>query len=464
MPDLEFDIEWESAHGIKGPELASTWASLLIRVNSSVLTRVLDHRDAKVRERINVPLYPLAEWLATNWWFLLNESVPPLGRFRPSFEERHRVGPSREGYYFPNMYVVPEGASTCVAWSHDRLRWTRLEFLNRTGHEWIDTEEFRQACAGLIETVVQRLASFEIKETLLQEEWDAIQSTDEEERRFCETASALGWDPYAIDLRQQERVIRIGDFLSGSVLKEAIPILNVEELETDVASIRRALEEGQSAGIHLKQLTSIRDAVVPPAGENPFEPPWKVGYTLARQVRGGLGLDGSPLPSWRDLGQALNEDSIAKGRVALSNAIKHLTLVDGVVTTDEDGFPAFAFRYEGSNALRFHFCRGLANFLVSPLSDTLLTRSHSDRQKQGRAFAAEFLAPAKSLRARVRRNILYEEDVGELATEFGVSPFLIKHQVENHGIAEVDRGVGDWSKPTANSSDALNWTAQYPYQ
>ena len=85
MQSLEFNFEWEPAPGIKGHELALTWASLSVRVNDSVLTRVLDHTVGQVRDRIRVPLYPLAEWLATNWWFLLYESELPRRNPRPSF-------------------------------------------------------------------------------------------------------------------------------------------------------------------------------------------------------------------------------------------------------------------------------------------------------------------------------------------------------------------------------------------
>ena len=73
MQCLEFDFECEAADGIKGAELACTWASLRVRVNKSVLPRVVDPSDHRIRDRTHAPLYPLAEWLATNWWSLLHE-------------------------------------------------------------------------------------------------------------------------------------------------------------------------------------------------------------------------------------------------------------------------------------------------------------------------------------------------------------------------------------------------------
>ena len=41
MQALEFDFEWEAANGIKGAELACTWASLRVRVNNWGLYTIL---------------------------------------------------------------------------------------------------------------------------------------------------------------------------------------------------------------------------------------------------------------------------------------------------------------------------------------------------------------------------------------------------------------------------------------
>jgi Zn-dependent peptidase ImmA (M78 family) len=74
----------------------------------------------------------------------------------------------------------------------------------------------------------------------------------------------------------------------------------------------------------------------------------------------------------------------------------------------------------------------LFEYLVAAESQLLIvTRSHSERQKRNRAFAAEFLVPAKALRGALPRRVLTDEDVDDLAEEFGVSAAVIRHQVEN---------------------------------
>jgi hypothetical protein len=95
MP-ITFETEWLAAEEIRGPELASTWASLLIRVDDSVVTRVVDQRAQTVRDHVYVPLYPLAESLATNWWFMLHEVGNPTKNYDAAFMRRHALVSARD--------------------------------------------------------------------------------------------------------------------------------------------------------------------------------------------------------------------------------------------------------------------------------------------------------------------------------------------------------------------------------
>ena len=443
MPNLEFEFEWQAAEGIEGRELASTWASFMVRVNDSILTRVVDHTDSRVRERIHVPLYPIAEWLATNWWCLLHESEDRIGVTESSFRQRHALGSSREGYRYPDLQVVSSDTNTRLAWKNDQLQWSCLEFLEREGCQWIDKLEFRDTCARFVDCVVARLSSSGVTDTLLQEEWRAIRDADEDERKFCQTAAALGCDPYSIDQDTQADVFRVEEVLGGAVFQEALPILHTAKLEVELATIERVLRVGKAKSIPLERVHSIRDDVSRAVAEEPADRPWMVGYSLARQVRSRLDLDGTPLPSWRNLGQALGEPSIEEGGVTRSKAFNRADLLEGVVTSDEHGLPGFAIRPGANSSCRFRFCRGLAELLLSPGADALVTSARSSRQQRSRAFAAEFLAPSAGLEARLPRRILNEDDIGGLASEFGVSPWVIELQVANHGIAQIRGGVGN---------------------
>jgi hypothetical protein len=114
-------------------------------------------------------------------------------------------------------------------------------------------------------------------------------------------------------------------------------------------------------------------------------------------------------------------------------------LVDGVITRNDDLFPAFAFRgFSSDENTRFHFCRALAEVFASPGTDTLITKAHSERQQRNRAFAAEFLAPSTGLQQRLNgRRVVDGDDIDELATVFGVSSRVVEHQLRNHQLARI---------------------------
>ena len=304
MPELSFDIDWVDAEGICGPELSATWASLRIRAGDSVLTRVLDSRAKTVREVVYVPLYPLAEWLASNWWFLTREFENPAKEGDPDFHRRHALGASREGYAFPNLEVVPSGARTRLAWDREQFPWARIEFLDR-GELWMDSGEFRETCADLIDRVIRRLAALEVDETFLQEEWSAIQTADDDESRFCRTAAGLGWDPYALDDERRGQILLVAEKL-GALLDEAVPAMDAENLHVGWPAIVSALEQAKRNAVSFRCLDQHGAEVVQDEGTGGS--PWEAGYGLARRLRRSLGVDGRPLPTMTQIAEALDED------------------------------------------------------------------------------------------------------------------------------------------------------------
>lgn len=429
MPTLDFAFDWVDAEGVQGPELAGTWAALTIRAGESVVTRIDDARARTVLDFVYVPLYPLAEWFASNWWFLTHEIENPVKEGNPAFRRRHALGTSREGYAFPDLEVVPSGSRTRVRWTSGFAPWTRVTFLGG-GEAWVDSGEFRQVCAGLVDSVLRRLDALGVDDTFLRDEWTTVQTADDEETAFCRTAASLGWDPYALNDDRRETVLRLADTLGG-LLDEAAPALGGGDPLADGTAIADAVAHAKSNVLALERLSQLRGPV---CGENAAaSSPWETGYGWAQGLRQRLDLDGDPLPTLETLADALSEDRQALDRAMSGGGFHGAALIDGVVTRSDDGRHGFAFRKNRP----FTFCRALAEVLAQPGSDALLTRAHSERQQRNRAFAAEFLAPSSGLRQRVSRPVLDGDDIDELAVEFGVSSLVIQHQIENHGIARV---------------------------
>lgn len=102
--------------------------------------------------------------------------------------------------------------------------------------------------------------------------------------------------------------------------------------------------------------------------------------------------------------------------------------------------PAFVLRPALPASTRFHFCRALFEYLYPPIRrSALITDANTEQQKRNRAFAAELLAPASALRARIGTPMVTWEQTEEIADEFGVSAYVISHQLVNHGIASVQQ-------------------------
>ena len=437
MQKLKFEIDWVDAERINGPELSATWASLRIYAGDSVITRVLDARAKTVRDFVYVPLYPLAEWLATNWWFLTQEINNPEKEDDPDFHRRHALSASREGYAFPNIEVFSSGGWTRLAWKQGLSPWIKVEFLDQ-GEIQIDSSEFRDTCAGVVDQVIRRLVSFDIEETFLQEEWTAIQAADRDESEFCEIAAGLGLDPYALDDAKRALVLELAEKLSGAVLEEAVAALDPQTLLEGCSAITGAIAGAKSNGLCLERFESIHQKVCPDKGSAGLQP-WKEGYDLARQLRLALELDGTPLPTMPRLAEVIGEAPELLDKVTKPVDLDGAALVDGVIAWKDDQSPAFGFRHLGEHSKRFHFCRALAEALVSPNTNTLLTRANSERQQRNRTFAAEFLAPSSGLQERISGQTVDGDQIDELADEFGVSSLVIEHQVQNHRIARVCR-------------------------
>jgi hypothetical protein len=441
MSELNFEFDWVDSEGIRGAELSTTWASLKIAVGDSVVTRIEDKRAKTVRDFVYVPLYPLAEWLATNWWFLTHEFQNPDRQGDREFQRRHSLGANREGYAYPDLEVVSSGSRTTLAWKRCTPQWTRVEFLSQ-GRLSVDRLEFRQACYELIDSVIRRLAARGIEDTLLQQEWAAVQASEEdaEELQFCHTAAGLGWDPYDLLDSERDEIFQLAHEL-GAFVGEAVQALNASSLRVQSSAIVSAIEYAGKNGLPLDSLRSFH---VDQGDDLRNALPWRVGYGWARRLRQKLDVGGQPLASTEELADALGEDQVGVDMAIQSvESLTRAPLVDGLVSLNSDETASFAFRPAGEAGRRFSFCRALGELLASPQAGSLITKSHTERQQFNRAFAAEFLAPSLGLKERVHRLVVHEEEVGELSEEFGVSPKVIEHQIENHGIAQL-------AEPTLN--------------
>ena len=436
MSRLTFEFDWADPLGAKGPELRATWAYLKILVDGAPITRMLDERANTVRDGIYIPLYPLAEWFATHWWSINYEIPSPSRAADEAFSQRHSNVRFREGYAIPRLLFHSTGTGVSIRWYRERLSRAGCEFLDE-GQVTVPSGDFQAEIIRLIEATLERMNSAGVVGTLLQDEWKEISENgyDEDVRPFCVAAAQLGLDPYSTDDEMAGRIIGISETIPGAIRDEFLAVARAEQLVSDAASVASALASVDTGDSDLSNLQSAREALGRLDISN--APPWQQGYDAARALRRTWQLNGERIASVEQFGSWLGADA-TRLRAAIFD-LEPEAPFDAAVGSNTAGHPRFGLvRTARPESRLFDFSRALFELLHSPdAGPALVTRSASAVQMRNRAFAAEFLAPAETLRGLVHGSLVWPEQIDELSDQFGVSSFVIRHQLKNHRIATV---------------------------
>ncbi len=147
--ELKITWEWEPAESVRTPEHRATWARIEVRIGSDLVTLVEDRGSGSSRRSIYCPLYPLAEWVAYNWWFLqagtrpsnflAQDGVLAASAWRPlpaTLREHHSIRASGDGFAWPDLLIVPDDSETRLVWGDDSVHSSRwpIRFLTRGDH------------------------------------------------------------------------------------------------------------------------------------------------------------------------------------------------------------------------------------------------------------------------------------------------------------------------------------------
>lgn len=432
MTRLNLDFEWIDPAEAKGPELRATWASLQISFDGKIITRLIDDASRSVRSHLFLPLYPVAEWLATHWWFLFNEFETPGRSTSAHYDKRHDLRYGAEGFALPSLTIQPLGERNRLAWRSVRLEAQNLEFAaSGSGH--IPADELRQTFSDFINAVLQRLSEQGVENTLLQTEWSGIQATDPQELEFCTAAASLGLDPYSLTDEKQQEIMEVSQRLPPSLWPDFFAFADSAAMPEQAKQVLAALARSGKNKVNLEPLKALRNDL---RQSNSIQgSPWEQGYRFARDLRERLNLNGDKLTSLSSLGSALG----IPGKTlesAIIKVVSHPGTFSALVATNSRESPVFAVPDRRGEATRFAFCRALFEYLTTPADQPLLvTRARSERQKRNRAFAAEFLVPADRLQEALQGQVVGDEEIDDVAIAFGVSPSVIRHQLENHGLA-----------------------------
>ena len=441
---VRFSFEWEAAPGVKDPLLAATWARLEIRIAGHCPTRLLDHAAKSEREAVWGSLWPLAEWVVQNWWFVFSEerksavlsareTTTPAEK---GWMRRHNLMAAQSAGALPDMIWARSGPKMMAAWSRDReARATRgLTFLSE-GYEELPLESVQRAFHGFVRAVLART------ETLhdpvvdgLRADWEAIDSTSDGDLAVCTRAARAGIDPFD----SQALSPGVATLLRSPGVREPLldDLLDAVSPEDDLhpTEIEDAIRQ-LKASVEAAAFELPHKAPLLPPGLISNPKPFEDGYRSARWVRSEVLKIAEDVP--------VAETLLRTGMPFQLNEAQPSTLgpqsLRGLVGWQGDSkallLPSITSKASASRFLR---ARGLYGLLSGRCHEApqALSRAQSRGQAAGRAFAAELLAPAEALGARFKGLTSWNE-INEAAAAFGVSPLVIEHQLLNHGIARV---------------------------
>jgi hypothetical protein len=438
-----FEFEWQEAPGVRDKVLAATWARLSLYAGNLCVSEAIDERSESRRTSIHGSLFPLAEWLVEHWWHLLHEPSPhtpvPGGRaalpWMHGWVQRHNLLAARDGGALPDLTILRDGDDVLLQWEADPVPQipSRLRFISQ-GKLRVPVPELERWVASFVETVLARLEegfpdNEDVKRVV--KAWCAIRSADSAEAALCQSLAVMGVDPYDPDeaddslIESVERCVRVlPDELRADLFEGSGPqslANNLEWVERERIGLR---DDMSGAGF---------PTVDPVAASTPHE----LGYLTARRVRSELlGLaEDVPLPDLTSvlvdrLGWA-RSSRLALAGIPLDGMVGLDAATSDLVLVTADSRSERADRFRLARAAFFPVSRRLGT------NARLLTRSATPPQRAARAFAAELLAPSAALANRVSGR-LNDEEVENLAVEFSVSPQVILHQVENHGLGYVE--------------------------
>ncbi len=319
-----------------------------------------------------------------------------------------------EGFPWPDLTLRSDRG---LLWTRLRQRDKAPEYVRflTQGEMVMQADIAIREVARFIDLTVRRLDDQGITGTLLQEEWNTIQESDAEEREYCLLAAAWGQDPYDTPSQVESTLLN-----AGSVVSEVALLSDLARV-VPLSEVQLATDWLKAAGRALR----TRHFELPELGHVDWSssaglPAWRVGYEMARQLRQLLGLS--------------ELESAPVGELVALRATKAEppNNVDAVVRLDHSNGGVVVGAGTSSIARRFVGARALGRRALNPAAGgtSLLTRSSRYGERAERAFAAEFLAPAKGI-AEVLGGNLSDEAVLRAAKRFDVSPLLIEHQVEN---------------------------------
>jgi BMFP domain-containing protein YqiC len=422
MTAFRLNRAWVARKGTS--ELDATFSDLSIMLDDKNVSEFSDE-DGTVHERLEIPAYFLAEWMAENWWPLLweprkSEDAPE----EPEFVARHSILAAQHGFALPRVQFVPTGRSIHVTAKPRSSLLADVRF-RKGGAVSAPRDEIERELRKFVEATVQRLDHQNIAGTGLQEAWALVGETGEDEVQFCRFAGALGLAPNEVSDEIAARLEALLPVLGDRLLMDLCLVSRPENF-----AIMAQIAQRAHADLGAVPVADIAPLVgIPVPGDNFNVDAWHRGKRAAAQLRNKFGVsETDPRGAARIFERlAINPSG---GIVAANNEWP----VSGVISRAGTAV-RLAFLQSIPVHRRFAAARGIFAAWTSDTSESrFLTSAVTRDQQANRAFAAELTAPIAFLRKNAKRSKLKQDQVFDLAAELEIGADVVSKQALNNGL------------------------------
>jgi len=439
MTLFKFTHDWVAA-GDDEPEILHTMTNLALHIDNINLMQNEDIWAKTIRESVLVSAYPLAMWLASSWWRLNFEILPPHVREQsPLIDWRmaHEMGAANHGFVWPTVIFASDGEVMKV-WakpSNGNIQQS-VRYLNGlTQPISIQLAEFQKCVDDFIASVLSRLDAVGCPNTDLRHLWLAV----EEERadplnfNYRRLEAQLGYEPDECSEAMMSKAQALEQQMGAEALAELAPLYGKIIGDTSLNALEEMINSlGLTATPNIPSLQKSKSTKAAP---------WQHAVAVARELWASLSKQGDVIEN-QQLYDLLGLSASAVEQWTPPNAYKPAAIAVPCNANQLKIVP----RKKHPMAKRFELARLLSDYIFTNdidkkwLASTDLATS---RQQYQRAFAAEFLCPINALQDFLKND--YSESAIEDASEhFQVSQATVNSLLINNGF--LPPFIGDYAE------------------
>lgn len=426
----QFEILWEwlppfdceSAEGY-------TFADMKILVGGRVATELEDFQSQTLRKGMYVSAYPLAFFLATNWWRLRWEPVNP--KDDPEWRMRHNFAAIGDGYVWPDLSFAGDGEFILVnARSAGCSKTSPIRYLADFA-VWVRADVFERAISDCIEGTLARLEAVGMDKTDLASLWSDVreENADTHAALWRRLEALAGYDADEAPEAFVRDLLDAGENSGWAIIQELAAASRRQAID-DLKVLQKALQS-RGVGFRIADFERIR-ADVQSSVANTAIPPWQRAYHAAKVARGIWGLDGKPLSNSHLADMTGIQREVLELGAGLGSVPE--APYSASIWSRDDSERCLILNRKPVTSRRFAVCRLIGDRLCGKDGEVLsaATDAGTSRQKFQRAFAQELLCPFDALMSFLDKDTPSDDDIEDAADYFQVSPRLVHATLVNH--------------------------------